>query len=60
MPFGGVGMSGLGHYHGEYGFRNMSHERAILSQGSFNAIDFIAPPYTEKKSRLIDFMMKIF
>ncbi len=60
MPFGGVGMSGLGNYHGEYGFKNMSHERAILVQGAFNSIDYIRPPYGEKKSKLINLMMQIF
>jgi aldehyde dehydrogenase (NAD+) len=33
LPFGGVGMSGLGHYHGEYSFRCFSHERSIVHQG---------------------------
>ena len=29
LPFGGVGESGMGHYHGEYGFRELSHARAV-------------------------------
>jgi coniferyl-aldehyde dehydrogenase len=32
LPFGGVGASGMGAYHGPEGFKNMSHARAIYSQ----------------------------
>lgn len=59
-PFGGVGMSGLGNYHGEYGFRTFSHERAILSQGKINVVDFLTPPYTEKVCKIIRLMLKYF
>ncbi|MEK7288314.1 MAG: aldehyde dehydrogenase family protein, partial [Elusimicrobiota bacterium] len=33
LPFGGVGASGMGNYHGYYGFKTFSHERAVLRQG---------------------------
>ncbi|WP_213780696.1 coniferyl aldehyde dehydrogenase [Caballeronia sp. dw_276] len=32
LPFGGVGASGMGHYHGEYGFRSLSHAKPVLLQ----------------------------
>ena len=32
LPFGGVGASGMGHYHGEYGFRALSHAKPVLLQ----------------------------
>jgi len=32
LPFGGVGQSGMGHYHGKYGFRTLSHFKSIVSQ----------------------------
>src|SRR5690625_2499203 len=38
LPFGGVGASGMGSYHGIYSFKTFSHEKAILKQT--NAIDF--------------------
>lgn len=45
VPFGGVGMSGTGNYHGHYGFRTFSHERNILRQGPLNLASFFFPPY---------------
>lgn len=45
VPFGGVGMSGTGNYHGWYGFRAFSHERNVMKQGPLNLIGFFYPPY---------------
>ena len=45
LPFGGVGTSGHGSYHGSYGFRTFSHERAVLVQGRWNAARLLYPPY---------------
>lgn len=45
VPFGGVGMSGTGNYHGFYGFKAFSHERNIMQQKSFDAVTFFHPPY---------------
>jgi len=45
LPFGGVGMSGMGSYHGRFGFRAFSHERAIMMQGRFNPASWFYPPY---------------
>ena len=45
VPFGGVGMSGTGNYHGFYGFKTFSHERNIMEQGAFDAMNFLYPPY---------------
>lgn len=49
MPFGGVGNSGIGNYHGFYGFKTFSHERNIMQQHSFNAVKFFYPPYGVSK-----------
>jgi aldehyde dehydrogenase (NAD+) len=46
LPFGGVGMSGTGNYHGYYGFRTFSHERGVLIQGPFNPSGGMLPPYS--------------
>lgn len=48
LPFGGVGESGSGSYHGRYGFKTFSHERAVLKQGMFSAVKYFYPPYTPK------------
>jgi aldehyde dehydrogenase (NAD+) len=46
LPFGGVGMSGLGNYHGLYGFRTFSHERAVLTQRwKGTLVRLFMPPY---------------
>lgn len=45
VPFGGVGMSGTGNYHGIYGFKTFSHERNIMLQGAFDPLSFLYPPY---------------
>lgn len=45
VPFGGVGMSGTGNYHGIYGFKTFSHERNIMHQGALDAMNFLYPPY---------------
>ncbi|KAB8144438.1 aldehyde dehydrogenase family protein [Chloroflexia bacterium SDU3-3] len=49
LPFGGVGASGLGSYHGEHGFRAFSHERAVLRQSRRSFLPMFYPPYTARK-----------
>jgi coniferyl-aldehyde dehydrogenase len=45
-PFGGVGPSGMGHYHGKEGFQTFSHAKTILKRGKyFNTGKLIHPPY---------------
>ncbi|CCF55494.1 hypothetical protein KAFR_0A00560 [Kazachstania africana CBS 2517] len=54
-PFGGIGKSGYGNYHGIYGFNAFTHERTIFKQAFW--MDFLLsmryPPYSEQKSKLI-------
>ncbi|WP_188904880.1 aldehyde dehydrogenase family protein [Deinococcus aerophilus] len=52
LPFGGVGPSGMGKYHGEHGFRTFSHERAILHEPSPSPVRFLYPPYGRPLPRL--------
>ena len=52
LPFGGVGPSGLGNYHGRAGFRCFSHERAVLRQRGNPLSRFLAPPYAGRLNRL--------
>jgi aldehyde dehydrogenase (NAD+) len=53
LPFGGVGESGIGNYHGWFGFRAFSHERAVLVQTRFSTLRRLFPPYGEKTRRLL-------
>ena len=48
VPFGGVGMSGTGNYHGLYGFKTFSHERNVMHQGGFDPMSAFYPPYYKK------------
>lgn len=57
MPFGGVGNSGIGNYHGFYGFKTFSHERNIMEQRTFNTVKFFFPPYGV--SKLQDFIKDV-
>ena len=50
VPFGGVGMSGTGNYHGFYGFKAFSHERNIMVQKSFDVVQYFHPPYHKQGS----------
>ena len=49
LPFGGVGSSGIGHYHGKFGFKAFSHQKAVLERATWGEPDLKYPPYTEKK-----------
>ena len=58
LPFGGVGMSGMGNYHGFFGFKTFSHERAVLRQGPVDVLRAFYPPYTAFRKKLISFVTK--
>jgi aldehyde dehydrogenase (NAD+) len=49
LPFGGVGASGLGAYHGEAGFLCFSHQKSILEKSTWIDPDLRYPPYSEAK-----------
>lgn len=59
LPFGGVQESGLGHYHGIFGFKAFSHEKAVLKQSSWGKfMRLVYPPYTPFKLDLIRKILK--
>ncbi|AGC41981.1 aldehyde dehydrogenase [Myxococcus stipitatus DSM 14675] len=60
LPFGGVGPSGLGAYHGETGFRTFSHERAVLRQGRTSLSHVFFPPFTGKAMKLVRLASRLF
>ncbi|MBB3226202.1 coniferyl-aldehyde dehydrogenase [Luteibacter sp. Sphag1AF] len=45
LPFGGIGPSGMGSYHGEAGFQRFSHRKPVLRQARLNGAKMLAPPY---------------
>ncbi len=53
LPFGGVGESGMGHYHGRFGFEALSHARAVLDQRLPTAAKLLYPPYGERARRVL-------
>ncbi len=61
LPFGGFNNSGIGKTNGFFGFEAFSNPRAVLKQWSpLNGIDFMLPPYTKSKQKLIDLTIKWF
>jgi len=53
LPFGGVGESGMGAYHGRFGFETFSHRRAIHVRSTKVDPSLLYPPYTRRKAALI-------
>jgi coniferyl-aldehyde dehydrogenase len=52
-PFGGVGPSGMGSYHGREGFETFSHKKTVLYQQKINLSGLLAPPFDEKIDTLL-------
>jgi aldehyde dehydrogenase (NAD+) len=53
LPFGGVGGSGYGRYHGEYSFQTFSHLKSVLVKSTLFDLRARYAPYTEKKLRIL-------
>lgn len=53
LPFGGVGESGFGAYHGKFSFDAFSHKKAVLSRGFSGEAPARYPPYTPAKQKLL-------
>lgn len=60
LPFGGVGESGLGAYHGETGFRRFSHEKAVYVQSRWAQGQLFYPPYGPRLQRLMGLLRRLF
>ena len=58
LPFGGVGASGMGAYHGVEGFRALSHAKGIFEQGRWNSIDFLRAPFGSRANTLLKFFLR--
>lgn len=53
LPFGGIGMSGIGNYHGKASFDAFSHKKSVVKSKKFADISMKYPPFNEKKLELI-------
>ena len=58
LPFGGVGASGHGHYHGEFGFRRFSKEKPVFIQSRFSGGRRMYPPYTAATRQLLRLLFR--
>ncbi len=58
MPFGGVGASGSGSYHGEAGFLAFTKQKPVFSQARINAFGLFRPPYGKVFDALLGFLKK--
>ena len=58
LPFGGIGDSGMGHYHGVEGFTTFSKLRPVFHQARFSSLKFLMPPYGKFADRVLSFLTK--
>jgi coniferyl-aldehyde dehydrogenase len=58
LPFGGIGPSGMGHYHGRDGFLAFSKSKGVFVQSRVNGIGLFNPPYGKRFDRLIRLLLR--
>lgn len=58
LPFGGVGPSGMGHYHGKEGFETFSKMKPVFAQTRFNGLSLMRPPYGKRVETLLKLMLR--
>jgi acyl-CoA reductase-like NAD-dependent aldehyde dehydrogenase len=59
LPFGGVGPSGMGHYHGRDGFETFSKKKGVFLQSRFAGGGVMRPPYTDRTRSLLRTLLRI-
>ncbi len=59
LPFGGIGESGLGSYHGQFGFKAFSHERSVMRQTKLSLAPQLAPPFNVKTRGMLALLEKL-
>ncbi len=59
LPFGGVGASGMGHYHGQWGFDTFSKLKPVFRQSRTNGMALFLPPYRPLMRRLLGLMKRL-
>jgi aldehyde dehydrogenase (NAD+) len=58
LPFGGIGFSGMGNYHGEAGFKTFTHEKSVFVKPTFFELKLKYPPYSSGKFNLLRRLVK--
>jgi acyl-CoA reductase-like NAD-dependent aldehyde dehydrogenase len=58
LPFGGIGASGIGRYHGKAGFDTFSIERVIFRQSRWSITRLMRPPYGQTADRILRFLLR--
>jgi len=59
LPFGGIGNSGMGHYHGIEGFNTFSKMRPVFYQGPIRPLNWLMPPYGKRAFALLNLMLRL-
>ncbi|KMJ57688.1 aldehyde dehydrogenase [Bacillus sp. LL01] len=58
LPFGGVGTSGIGSYHGKNSFETFSHKKSVMKKSTKFNLSFLYPPYSDKSIKMLKKFMK--
>jgi coniferyl-aldehyde dehydrogenase len=58
LPFGGIGESGMGHYHGREGFETFSKLRPVFRQARWSSLGLLYPPYGKLADRMLAFLLR--
>lgn len=58
LPFGGVGASGMGQYHGHEGFLEFSKLRPVFTNPRLSILEMFYPPYTARHRKILNFLLK--
>ncbi len=58
MPFGGIGASGMGQYHGYEGFVEFSKLRPVFNNPKLRILEMFYPPYRKRHSSIVDFLLR--
>ena len=58
LPFGGVGLSGMGAYHGRYSFDTFTHTKPVLNKPTWFDLPIMYPPYTGFKERILSLFLR--
>lgn len=59
LPFGGVGPSGWGAYHGKHGFLRFSHQKSVFLQAKWSSASWLYPPYGAKFQRIMTLIKRL-
>jgi coniferyl-aldehyde dehydrogenase len=58
LPFGGIGPSGMGHYHGYHGFETFSKKKGVFVEGGWTPLSLLRPPYGRMARKILGFLMR--